>query len=70
VIVVSLTADLVVAQQHEPPAEAHFVLLTGAAAAALAILGVRWWRGRRHGPEEKPTEHDRRSDSTGSTEEE
>jgi hypothetical protein len=45
----SLIAQLVVAQQqHDPPAGAHFVLLAGAVVTALAILGVRWWRGRRH----------------------
>jgi hypothetical protein len=42
----SLPADLVVAQQHEPPAGAHFVLLAGVVVTALVILGVRWWRGR------------------------
>jgi hypothetical protein len=46
--VVSLAAQLVVAQQqHEPLAGAHFVLLAGAVVAGLAIFGVRWWRGRR-----------------------
>jgi hypothetical protein len=65
--ILRVTPELVVAQQHEPPAGAHFVLLAGALVAALAILGVRWWRGRRHGPEEEPTAHDQTSESTGST---
>jgi hypothetical protein len=46
---VGVAVQLVVAQQqHEPPAGAHFVVLAGAVVTGLAILGVRWWRGRRH----------------------
>ena len=67
----SLAADLVVAQQqHEPPAGAHLVLLAGVVVTALAIFGVRWWRGRRGVSEEQPAPHDRSADNTHPTEDE
>jgi hypothetical protein len=69
----TLAAGLVVAQQeHSPPAGAHFVLLAGVVVAALAIFGVRWWRGR--GDAAATEEHSRTADhspeSTRSTEDE
>jgi hypothetical protein len=69
--VVSLAAQLIVAQQqHEPPAGAHYVVLAGAVVAGLAILGVRWWRGRRDArdADEQSPSYDRPARST--TEEE
>jgi hypothetical protein len=57
-----LAMQLVVAQQHEPPAGAHFLVLGGAAFAALVIFGVRWWRGRRDAaaaPDEQAPSQDR-----------
>jgi hypothetical protein len=63
----SLAAQLVVAQQqHEPPAGAHYVVLAGAVVAALAFLGVRWWRGRRDAKEtdEQSPSHDRSAENT------
>jgi hypothetical protein len=67
-----VATDLVVAQQHEAPAGAHFVVLAGLMVAALAILGVRWWRGRRDGDgiEGQQRSQDRSSESTRSKEDE
>jgi hypothetical protein len=69
----ALAARLVVAQQeHSPPAGAHFVVLAGAVVAVLAILGVKWWRGRRDAAaaDEHPRTHNRSPESTRSKEEE
>ena len=62
-----LEAALVVAQQqHGPPRGAHLMLLAGVVIAAVAIFGVKWWRGRRDGAttDEGLTRHDRSADST------
>lgn len=72
-LTVALVAvELVVTQQqHRPPAGAHFVLLAGIVVAALAILGVRWWR-RRHKAaegEREPNSHDHLPEGTRSSEE-
>lgn len=69
----TMAAALVLAQQdHSPPAGAHFVLLAGAVVAALAIFGVRWWRGRRDAAatDEHSGPRDRAAESTRSTEDE
>jgi hypothetical protein len=69
----ALELALVLAQQeHSPPAGAHFALLAGLVVAAIAIFGVKWWRGRREAAaadEHSPT-HDRSGESTRSTEDE
>jgi hypothetical protein len=71
--IVGLAVQLVVAQQqHEPPAAGHFVLLAGAAVAALAIFGVRWLRGRRDATaseDEQSPPQDRAAESVQSEDE-
>lgn len=66
-----VAADLVVAQQqHRPPAGAHLVLLAGIMVAALAVLGVTWWR-RRHKAAEadrQPNSHENAPERTNSPE--
>jgi hypothetical protein len=67
-----LAVGLPMAQQHNPPAGAHFVLLAGAVVAALAIFGVKWWRGRNDSAAagSESTSHDRAAESPRSTEDE
>jgi hypothetical protein len=71
VSVTLVAAELVVAQQHRPPAGAHFFLLAGIVVAAIAVLGVRWWRRRHRGveAERKPNSQDRSPEGTRSREE-
>jgi hypothetical protein len=69
----TLSVALVVAQQeHSPPAGAHAVLLAGAVVAALALFGIRWWRGRRDATatDENSDTRDRSAETTRSPEEE
>jgi hypothetical protein len=65
----ALAPALVLAQQeHSPPAGAHVVLLAGLVGAALVVVGVRWWRGRRDAAADRRSRtHDRSGEGTGST---
>jgi hypothetical protein len=66
-----MNTEFVLAQEHNPPAGAHLMVLAGIVIAALVILGVRRWRTRRdtgsnrHGP----ASSDRSSESPTSREE-
>jgi hypothetical protein len=42
----SVAALIAAQQEHSPPAGAHLLLAAGVVVAALAIVGVKWWRGR------------------------
>ncbi len=51
------------AQEHSPPAGAHFILLGGAVVATLAIFALKWWRGR--GDAAAANRHSRTDDRLG-----
>jgi hypothetical protein len=61
------TAGLI-AQQHQPSAAAHVVILAGVALAALVVVGVNRARHRRARPDEHSRSHDPSKDSTRSKE--
>lgn len=65
-----LAARLVGAEEHNPPAGAHFVLLAGLVVIGLVIFGVSWWRRRRGSGagEQRSTSRDLSGESTRSKE--
>jgi hypothetical protein len=60
------------AQQHEPPAGAHLILLAGVVLTGLVLFGVSRWRRRRDAAaaEEESTAPPHSPESTSSAEDE
>jgi hypothetical protein len=66
----SVAALIAAQQEHSPPAGAHLLLVAGVIVAALAVVGVKWWRGRSDAAaraERQAPSHDRPADSRRSS---
>jgi hypothetical protein len=66
----ALLEAALLAQQHEPPAGAHLILVAGIVGTGLVLFGVRRWRRRRDAAaaEEDSTSPPDSPESTGSVE--